>query len=56
MTSMLDPEPPHPLQRRLGNSADQRFSRLRPHGTPDFDPISLICKVSEAEGRPAVNL
>jgi nicotinate phosphoribosyltransferase len=32
------------------------FRGCDPHGTPDFDPISLICKVSEVEGRPAVKL
>jgi nicotinate phosphoribosyltransferase len=32
------------------------FRGCDPHGTRDFDPIGLICKVSEAEGRPTVKL
>ena len=32
------------------------FRGCDPHGSPDFDPISLICKVSEVEGRPAIKL
>jgi nicotinate phosphoribosyltransferase len=32
------------------------FRGCDPNGGGDFDPISLICKVSDAEGRPAVKL
>jgi nicotinate phosphoribosyltransferase len=32
------------------------FRDCSPSGSPGFDPISLICKVSTAEGRPAVKL
>jgi nicotinate phosphoribosyltransferase len=32
------------------------FRGCDPAGSPDFDPISLICKVSTVEGRPAVKL
>src|SRR5271166_1463736 len=32
------------------------FRGCDPAGSSDFDPISLICKVSTAEGRPAVKL
>jgi nicotinate phosphoribosyltransferase len=32
------------------------FRGCDPRGTREFDPISLICKVSEAEGRPTVKL
>ena len=32
------------------------FRGCDPTGSSDFDPISLICKVSTAEGRPAVKL
>jgi nicotinate phosphoribosyltransferase len=32
------------------------FRGCNPDGGNGFDPISLICKVSEAEGRPAVKL
>jgi nicotinate phosphoribosyltransferase len=32
------------------------FRGCDPNGTREFDPISLICKVSDVEGRPAVKL
>ena len=32
------------------------FRGCDPKGSSDFDPISLICKVSDVEGRPAVKL
>ncbi len=32
------------------------FRGCDPKGSNDFDPISLICKVAEVEGRPAVKL
>jgi nicotinate phosphoribosyltransferase len=32
------------------------FRGCDPRGTREFDPISLICKVSDVEGRPAVKL
>ena len=32
------------------------FRGCDPKGSNEFDPISLICKVSEVEGRPAVKL
>jgi nicotinate phosphoribosyltransferase len=32
------------------------FRGCDPNGSREFDPISLICKVSEVEGRPAVKL
>ena len=32
------------------------FRGCDPNGTREFDPISLICKVSDADGRPAVKL
>jgi len=32
------------------------FRGCDPNSTREFDPISLICKVSEVEGRPAVKL
>ena len=32
------------------------FRGCDPNGGSGFDPISLICKVSDAEGRPAVKL
>jgi len=32
------------------------FRGCDPNGTGEFDPISLICKVSDVDGRPAVKL
>jgi nicotinate phosphoribosyltransferase len=32
------------------------FRGCDPSGSGEFDPVSLICKVSEVEGRPAVKL
>ncbi|HEV2678590.1 MAG TPA: nicotinate phosphoribosyltransferase [Aliidongia sp.] len=32
------------------------FRDCHPRGAADFDPISLVCKVQEAAGRPAVKL
>jgi nicotinate phosphoribosyltransferase len=32
------------------------FRGCDPQGSGKFDPISLICKVSDVEGRPAVKL
>ena len=32
------------------------FRGCDPNGSSEFDPISLICKVSDVEGRPAVKL
>ncbi|MGB9286431.1 MAG: nicotinate phosphoribosyltransferase, partial [Candidatus Sulfotelmatobacter sp.] len=32
------------------------FRGCDPSGCTGFDPISLICKVSDVEGRPAVKL
>ena len=32
------------------------FRNCNPHGGGNFDPVSLVCKLSEVEGRPAVKL
>jgi nicotinate phosphoribosyltransferase len=32
------------------------FRNCNPHGDESFDPISLVCKLSEVDGRPAVKL
>jgi nicotinate phosphoribosyltransferase len=32
------------------------FRTCHPRGATDLDPISVICKVTEANGRPAVKL
>ncbi len=39
-----------------GTLSTNDFRGCDPTGSSDFDPISLICKVSTAEGRPAVKL
>jgi nicotinate phosphoribosyltransferase len=32
------------------------FRDCNPHGNDSFDPLSLVCKLNEADGRPAVKL
>jgi nicotinate phosphoribosyltransferase len=32
------------------------FRDCHPRGSADFEPISLVCKVKEVEGHPAVKL
>ena len=32
------------------------FRDCNPHGSDGFDPISLVCKLNDADGRPAVKL
>ncbi|HEX3435234.1 MAG TPA: nicotinate phosphoribosyltransferase [Pseudacidobacterium sp.] len=32
------------------------FRNCNPHGTNGFDPLSLVCKLNDADGRPAVKL
>jgi nicotinate phosphoribosyltransferase len=32
------------------------FRDCNPHGNDTFDPLSLVCKLNEADGRPAVKL
>ena len=32
------------------------FRDCNPHGDTSFDPVSLVCKLSEVDGRPAVKL
>jgi nicotinate phosphoribosyltransferase len=32
------------------------FRNCNPHGDESFDPLSLVCKINEVEGRPAVKL
>ncbi len=39
-----------------GTMLTNDFVGCHPRGTPDLDPISLVCKVTEAAGRPAVKL
>jgi nicotinate phosphoribosyltransferase len=39
-----------------GTLATNDFRACHPGGAPDFDPLSLVCKVAGADGRPAVKL
>jgi nicotinate phosphoribosyltransferase len=39
-----------------GTMLTNDFVGCHPRDLPDFDPISLVCKVAEAEGSPAVKL
>jgi nicotinate phosphoribosyltransferase len=32
------------------------FRNCNPHGGAEFDPLSLVCKLNDADGRPAVKL
>jgi len=52
----VDSWPAHSIQRRLGTLLTNDFRGCDPGGGSGFDPISLICKVSDVEGRPAVKL
>ena len=40
----------------MGHPVDQYFRGCHPNGSDGFDPASLICKMTEADGRPAVKL
>ncbi len=40
----------------VGRCPRNDFRGCDPKGGSEFDPISLICKVSDVEGRPAVKL
>jgi nicotinate phosphoribosyltransferase len=50
------------LERRIRFSAGwgtlltNDFRNCNPHSTVDFDPLSLVCKLNDANGRPAVKL
>ncbi len=39
-----------------GTNLTNDFEDCAPRETRDLDPISIVCKVSEANGRPAVKL
>lgn len=39
-----------------GTNLTNDFTGCAPDGTADLDPISLVCKVTEVNGRPAVKL
>jgi nicotinate phosphoribosyltransferase len=39
-----------------GTNLTNDFVGCLPDGTPDLDPISLVCKITDVNGRPAVKL
>ena len=39
-----------------GTNLTNDFAGCSPFPNPQLDPISLVCKVSEADGQPAVKL
>jgi hypothetical protein len=52
-SAKVDPGPAHA---GWGTLLTNDFHGCDPRGSSEFDPISLICKVSDVEGRPAVRL
>jgi nicotinate phosphoribosyltransferase len=50
------PEPRIRLASGWGTFLTNDFRNCDPRGNGDFNPISLVCKLSEVEGRPAVKL
>jgi nicotinate phosphoribosyltransferase len=47
---------PHSLQRRMGHVFTNDFRGCNPQGDESFNPVSLVCKLNDVEGRPAVKL
>ena len=52
----VDARTPDSIQQRWGTLLTNDFRDCDPAGGSGFDPISLICKVTTVEGRPAVKL
>ena len=50
------PEPRIRFSAGWGTFLTNDFRGCNPQGDEGFDPISLVCKLSEVEGRPAVKL
>jgi nicotinate phosphoribosyltransferase len=50
------PEPRIRFSAGWGTFLTNDFRNCNPHGDVSFDPVSLVCKLSEVEGRPAVKL
>ena len=50
------PEPRIRFSVGWGTFLTNDFRNCNPHGDASFDPVSLVCKLSEVEGRPAVKL
>jgi nicotinate phosphoribosyltransferase len=50
------PEPRIRFSAGWGTFLTNDFRNCNPHGDASFDPVSLVCKLSEVEGRPAVKL
>ena len=50
------PEPRIRFSAGWGTFLTNDFRDCNPQGDEGFDPVSLVCKLSEVEGRPAVKL
>jgi nicotinate phosphoribosyltransferase len=50
------PEPRIRFSAGWGTFLTNDFRNCNPHGDDCFDPVSLVCKLSEVDGRPAVKL
>ncbi len=60
-SDFLDDNRWHPRRRirfsaGWGTLLTNDFRDCNPHGDSSFDPLSLVCKLNEADGRPAVKL
>jgi hypothetical protein len=52
----MDSRVAHPFQCGLGTLLTNDFRNCDPQGGGDFDPVSLVCKLNDANGKPAVKL
>ena len=50
------PEPRIRFSAGWGTLLTNDFRNCNPQGTNDFDPVSLVCKLTDADGHPAVKL
>jgi len=50
------PEPRIRFSAGWGTLLTNDFRNCNPQGTADFDPLSLVCKLTDADGQPAVKL
>ncbi|HEX5424943.1 MAG TPA: nicotinate phosphoribosyltransferase [Candidatus Acidoferrales bacterium] len=55
-TSRWTPEPRIRFSAGWGTLLTNDFRDCNPRGDESFDPVSLVCKLTEVEGRPAVKL
>jgi nicotinate phosphoribosyltransferase len=51
-----EPEPRIRFSAGWGTLLTNDFRNCNPQGTNDFDPLSLVCKLTDADGRPTVKL